>query len=501
LNPKELNQCHQKKKVIFHNYINDIKKNAKWNLNTIINPTLVKNSYASSFPKNYFSNKIKNKNITVLFINNIIKFYFKNIYFLFSYFIAFILYKLHFKKQRKYNLETIIDVFGLVDQTNQNDKFSENYLTGLYDVFEKFNKQFTILLRPYPVEKNPFKLKQFFKIINKDKRDFVFEYEFLRLFDFLRLLVMILKYPFQVLSLNQNVKSNIDKIFNVSLIEDIKYFNFTSLTRYILGENLSKIDSIKKIYSWSEFQVIERSFNHAIRKNCDHIELIGLQFYPNFETYFNTADDVDYDMLSFPHKMLVNGKYYIMDRGKIKYEIGVSLRYKDIFNFKGIEKEKNILLLGSYIESDTKYMLDSVKKFDHVIFKNHPAVNIKRLGKLPENISVSNENIYELFKNTKLVIGTASTASVESVCCGISVIIMASQENLTANPLLEKGQGNIWDIAFNVNELDKILQKLIDYRVNNKAKIIEIADWYKDNLFVEPTEKNIINVFDLEKEK
>ena len=78
---------------------------------------------------------------------------------------------------------------------------------------------------------------------------------------------------------------------------------------------------------------------------------------------------------------------------------------------------------------------------------------------------------------------------------------MASQENLTANPLLEKGQGNIWDIAFNVNELDKILQKLIDYRVNNKAKIIEIADWYKDNLFVEPTEKNIINVFDLEKKK
>ena len=45
------------------------------------------------------------------------------------------------------------------------------------------------------------------------------------------------------------------------------------------------------------------------------------------------------------------------------------------------------------------------------------------------------------------------------------------------------------------------MQKLIDYRVNNKTKIIEIADWYKDNLFVEPTEKNIINVFDLEKEK
>ena len=96
MNSKELNQCYEKKKKIFHNYINDIKKNAKCNLNTIINPTLVKNSYASSFPKFFFSNKTKNQNKITLFINNTIKFYLKNIYFLFSYFIAYIIYKLYF---------------------------------------------------------------------------------------------------------------------------------------------------------------------------------------------------------------------------------------------------------------------------------------------------------------------------------------------------------------------------------------------------------------------
>ena len=267
MSPKELNRNYQEKKDIFHHYIDTIKNNAKINLNTIINPTLIKNTYASSFPKNYFLNILNNHNKFFLFIKKIINFYFKNILFLLSYFISFVLYKLYFKKQRKNRLETIIDVNGLVDKTNQDNSFNENYFTGIYEVFEKYNTQYAILLRPYPVGKNPFKLKNFFTIMNNDKRDFVFEYEFLKLFDFVRLLFMIIVYPFRVLNLIQKENSDIDKIFNNSLIEDIKYFNFTSLTRYILGENLSKIVSIKKIYSWCEFQVIERSFNYAIKKS------------------------------------------------------------------------------------------------------------------------------------------------------------------------------------------------------------------------------------------
>ena len=495
---KEINQRYHQKKKIFHNYVDNIKKNTKWNLSTIINPTLIKNPYASSFPKNYFLNVLKNYNENILFIKNTLKFYFKNIFLLLNYLISFFLYKLFYKKKRKNSLKTIIDVFGLVDKVNQNSEFSENYLNEIYDVFEKFNKDYAILLRPYEVDKNPFKLRQFFQIISEDKRDFIFEYEFLKLLDFVKLLVMIIKYPFQVLHLKQKQRSNIDRIFNNSLINDIRYFSFTSLTRYILGKNLSKIRSIKKIFSWSEFQVIERSFNYAIRKNCNHIELIGLQFFINYETYLNAyVDDVDYDMLTSPHRMLVNSKHYIIDREKIKYGVGVSLRYKNLFNFKGIKDEKNILLLGSYIESDTKYMLNSVNKFNDIIFKNHPAVNIKNFGKLPQNITLSDENIYKLFENTKLVIATASGTALEAVSCGVSVIIMASQDNLTANPLTEKGKGKIWDIAFNINEVNSIYKKLNNYRADNRSEIAKIANWYKENFFEEPTEKNIIKVFDL----
>lgn len=497
---KLLNDSYQQNKQKFHNYIDNIKKNSPWDIYTIINPTLIKNPYTSDFPIRFFKNNTNISNKIILFLKSMLKFYAKNIYLYFSYIAATVFYKLYYKKSGKNELKIIIDIFGLVDKTNQNGKFNENYLVGIYEIFEKFDTQYTILLRPYQVGKNPFKLKQFFKIINQDSRDFIFEYELLGFYDFIELFLRIVLYPFKTLRLLQKEQTVEDKMFNHSLIIDLQCFSFDSLTRYILGKNLSKIKSIEKIYSWSEFQVIERSFNYAIRKNSSHIKLIGLQFYLNYEVYFNAyVDDLDYEMFSSPHEVLVNGKYYVLNRNKVKYDVGVSLRYKDIFTFDGIKEEKSIILLGSYVEKDTKYMLEIVKEFKNVIFKNHPAVDIAKFGELPKNVSVSNENIYKLFEYAKLVIGTASGTGVEAVACGVSVIIVASSDNLTANPLVEYGHGKIWDIAYSIKEIDEVYKKLIDYRAKNPEEIKEIANWYKDNFFVKQTEENIVKVFELEK--
>jgi len=497
---KDLNESYQKNKKQFHDYINNIKKSSSLDLYTIINTTLIKNPYTSSFPFNFFRSKLNTENKFLLFIKSSTKFYLRNLYLLISYFIAFIIYKIYYKKKRNSEPKIIIDIFGLVDKVNKEEKFTENYFTGIYEIFKDYNTEYVILLRPYLVGKNPFKLKQFFRIINNDKRDFIFEYELLKLFDFLRLFGLVIMYPFKTLMLLQKNDSKIDNIFNHALIADIKSFNFESLTRFILGKNLSNLESIEKIYSWSEFQVIERSFNYAIRKNCSHIKLIGLQFYLNIETMFHTCiNDIDYDQLTSPHKVLVNGKYYIKDRRKVMYSSGISLRYKNIFDFKGIVEEKNILLLGSFIEKDTKNMIKSVKEFNHVIFKNHPAINLNKFAELPINIEVSIEDIYTLFINTKLVIGTASGTVVEAVACGLSVIIIASVDNLTANPLVEYGQGEIWDIVYDINEIEDFYKKLINFRIQNPEKINEIANWYKENFFIEPTKQKIIETFELQK--
>jgi len=502
LNPKELEKKYQLNKEKFHTYINSIKKNMKVDIFSIINTTIISNPYTTDFPKKFFSQSYDNENKFLLFIKSSFKFYLKQFYLLFSYIVAFIIYKIIYKKQCRVDDKKIgIDIFFLVDNINKDGKFNENYFKGVYEVLEKYNQKYIFIPRLYGVGKNPFKLVQFFKVLNGDEREFLFEFELLSIIDFFRMFFLILQYPFKVLRLIQNEVKGIDKLFNNEIFRDISKQQFDAFSRYIYGKNIAKLKPINKIYSWSEFQVVDRSFNYGIRKNNDKISLIACQFYLNYETYFNAyVNDLDFDMLSSPHKVLVNGKYYILDREKVFYEEGVALRYNNIFSFDGIKKEKNILLLGSYIEKDTKYMLESIDQLDSVIFKNHPAVNIDNLGHISSNIKVSNENIYKLFENTKLAIGTASGTSVEAVACGISVIIIASKDNLTANPLIDYGKGKIWDIAFNEDDVKRLYNTLIEYRKNNQDEIRQIARWYKENFFIEPTEENIVKAFDLDGE-
>ena len=494
---KELYNSYERKKKQFHEYIDNVKQNSSWDIYTIINPTLIKNPYASEFPKNFFIKTTNKSNKSVSFIKYSISFYVKQIYSLLSYFIAFTIYKLFYRKSVKIN-NTLINVTLLTDDVISQNKYNENYFKSLYPILDNYNYKYTFMPRLYGVKNNPFKLIKLFKIINKDKRSFLFEYEFLTILDFFKLFTMIIKYPFKTLRLIEDEKSLQDELFNQSLIQDISNMNFDAFTKYLYGEKIAGINTLKYIYSWSEFQVTERSFNYGIKTNNKTIQIIACQFFLNYETYFNTyVDDIDFNMLSAPDEVLVNGKYYIRNINKVKYRAGVSLRYKAVFEFRGIKKESNILLLGSYIESDTKYMLESVKYFENVIFKNHPAVDINKFGVLPKNITVSNDNIYKLFENAKLAIGAASGTCVEAAASGVSVIIIASQDNLTSNPLVEHGKGKIWDIAFSKDEVNFLYNKLIDFRKNNPTEIEDIASWYRDNFFIEPNEENIVKVFKL----
>ncbi|HQT37246.1 MAG: hypothetical protein B7Y30_10335, partial [Campylobacterales bacterium 16-40-21] len=158
MTPKDLEQSYQQKKSLFHAYITKVKQNAPWDIFTIVNPTIIKNPYTSSFPKRFFEHKASLQKKTLLFLLNTIKFYAKNFYLFSTYSIAFIVYKMYYKKERKYNIKTIIDTFGLIDKTNEGGTFNENYLTGIYEIFEQYNEDYTILLRPYKIGKNPFKL-------------------------------------------------------------------------------------------------------------------------------------------------------------------------------------------------------------------------------------------------------------------------------------------------------------------------------------------------------
>lgn len=502
MNSKELNNSFIKRKKSFYSFIENIKLKSKADLFTVINPTLICNPYISDFPKKYFLNNAKKENKIILFMKHLLIFYSKMFIKLFIYLLKYIIFKLTYIKKANISKNMIFfDIFFLIENIVKDNKFNENYFVGVYEVLDKNNVNYAFLPRLYDKSLSLFNFIKFLKIINQDKRYFIFEYEYLTIKDFFKIFVKIIIYPFTIFRFYQKENSNANIIFNNEIFKDISKVSFETFSRYYFGKNIAKKLKDIKIYSWCEFQITERSFNYGIRTSNSKIKLIGLQFFLNYETYFNIrVDDLDYELLSSPHQVLVNGKYFILDRKKVKYENGVSLRYSEVFHFQGLQEEKNVLLIGSYNELDTKYMLESAKGLNNTIFKNHPILDIKKLGNLLNNIIISDKNIYELFKDSKLVIATsASGTPLESVACGVSVIIIASKNNLTANPLVNYGRGKIWDIAFSKNDVKLLYNKLLNYRQNNIGEIKKISLWYKKNFFIEPTEKNIINVFELDK--
>lgn len=503
MTPKKLENSCQAHKSFLHDYINTVKKNSISDLYTILNATLITNPYVSMFPKQFFRRNhhiLSNVSQSIIFIISSMKFYTKNFYKLNAYIIGYLLYKFFYTPKPIPNDSIMIDVFFLIDKINQVAKFEENYFTLLYTILDKKKISYTLLPRLYGANKNPFKLIKLFQVLNNDKRNFLFEFEYVNWSDFYRLFLMILQYPFKTLRLWQNGKIPLDNTFNTCLLHDINKVSLDEFTRYIFGRNIAIIHNNLKIYSWSEFQAIDRSFNYGIQTNSTSIQIIACQLFISMETEYNMhVDDIDFEQKSVPNTVLVNGIHYLLNQKKINYKLGVSLRYEGVFSHKHSNKQ-DCLILGSYIKQDTQYILDSVNDFENITFKNHPAVNLLHFKNLPKNITISNENIYTLFENANIVIGTSSGALLEAVACGLSAIIIASKDHLTANPLVEYGKGKIWDIAFTSDDVKKMYNNLIKYRNENADEIQKIAAWYKENFFIEPTEENIVKAFELDKE-
>jgi hypothetical protein len=213
--------------------------------------------------------------------------------------------------------------------------------------------------------------------------------------------------------------------------------------------------------------------------------------------------DVDYELGITPHATLLSGKYNYNLSKKQEYKNGVSLRYKGIFDFSGIKKDANkIVALLTYEITESKRLLSLISDIEKVHVKIHPATKKVEFSKsMKKKWEFIDTNIYDLFSNTKIIfVASMSGTALEAVSCGVSVVIIGSDDNITANPLVNFGKGKIWDIALNKNDAKKLYNALIEYRKNNINEILKIASWYRENFFIEPTEENIVKAFELDKD-
>jgi hypothetical protein len=492
-------------------FLSSVNQTAYKNIYLLSNEVLSKNPFSNNFLKRFLKRENPElpdsfKVFLVLLIYYSKSFIYFGIYL--SFFAVFYISRLRYAFNPLIRELVLIDTFFLIDKIEESGNYEDPYFVGLREVLEKSGRHYAYLPVFYTT-KNPARLFKVFRLLKKNKVPVLTEFQLLSAGDLFRLFYFILKYPIDVLIFARSIKEDAyeAKLLKSELVDNLKYVTFLKFSRYLQGRKIASLTSEKiKLISWFENQTIDKNLYKGMRDGGGKSEIYGAQpfIFSNFVLNI-LADESEARFGIVPDKIIVNGPYFIPRNSSLNFAIGPSFRYKKIFTTVFNERQrKDILILLPYLTEDAGNILNLLNKADlsvwNVVIKAHPALQIKRFKHLmPANSGTASDDLYELFKTTKIAVGAASGTLIEAACLGIPVIHINGIQGFNYNPLPAYGKGIIWDEAVNAEDLERVLAAF-ESALNNTGesdRIKKIAEEYKAMFFCEPTDENIIKSYDL----
>lgn len=503
-------QSVEKKKLKeLYSFLSGINKNAYKDVYLLSNQVLSKNPFTNTFLDNYLSNKSLKPLSFFDVLCKIIYYYTKSVLFFGIYLInnfVFFISKQQFDLNAVKDELILIDTFFLVRKIKKEKTFSDPFFPGLEKVLHKAGKTYAYVPVFDPTVM-PFDLPKILRRLKKEKVPVLTEFQLLTCSDLVVLLYFLITYPLHVLKFacvlqNNSYENRLLKYELISTMDKVTFFNYS---RYLQGKRISSIPSSHiKFISWYENQVIDKNMYKGLRSGKTNVFIYGNQLFVYPKSILNIpVDDVEASFGIVPDKIIVNGPYYLYEKAELNCAVGPSLRYKKLFESEiHFESRKHLLILLPYhgyeIENILKMMEDVEFPREKIFIKFHPSTNEKNYRHLvPRNAKVVDDNIYDLFRSTKVVISAESGSLVEAASLAIPAIIVKNRHRFTHIPFAEKGKGIIWDEAQNVREMNALIRKFEDLIENDEETLLKLADYYKTNFFCKPTENKIIEAFDL----
>jgi len=497
-------------------YLDDVNQKAYKNIYLLSNPTLSKNPYTKT---RFLHNLIKNRIEEYSLVKYVLIFYFRNIA-IFLLFLPVFLYAkiLAVFIKRKNKAEYAADQIVLVDsfyggrEVKNGNFHKDKYFAKLYDYLERKNIRYYIVPKLYGV-KNAIKYFVYYNVLKKDN-NILIDIDYLKMYDLLKIIAFIFKYPVDVLKLRASIKERkkIDCIFRNDLVYSLSGTDFYPFMRYLFASRLSKKFRTKKmkIISWCEYQVTDKNFYKGLRLYNKNITIYGTQFLFKFPTYSCLyIPESDKNLSIAPDRILVTGKYYVPEKSIYEYSVGPAFRYSDLCDKKyGIDPDnKSIIVMLPYVQEDAFNLIELLKESKfflnmNIDFKIHP-VFIGRRNEY-ENAIVSGWRMIDEIDNISrygFVISSGSGSMLEFVCLGLSAIMIESNSAFTTNPMPEYGKNESWAIATNAIELDNVFRELLEFRSSKKNIFEDNVVFYRDNFLSDADDRLITKNFDFNMEQ
>ena len=369
---------------------------------------------------------------------------------------------------------TLIDTFVMPGYIEK-----DRYYPGVLDALSENEKQ-RVWFVPHLYGFHPWQYMSVLKHLRKAKRNFLLKDDFLKFGDYW----CLWRHLFRIRKLQ--IKPSFFRGVDISALvsEELTGFqnissSYTPLLNYCFAKRLKEADvKLRLVIDWFENQVIDKGFNAGFNHFFPDTPSMGYQgFVPvGFElNVYPTTTEKESKIL--PMEIGVIAKALLPSLRKycpdIKLRLVPAIRYKGVWENRKYYPEENvftILVALPIVISEAVYILKLLdhaanESVDNVRFwvKPHPATSQSQIqgafdSGWPKQFEFVGGDFNDYVERSNLLIGSASSACMETLAKGIPVIIVGSRHGLTHNPIPETITSDIWWLCYTPQEIAEAIQ-------------------------------------------
>ena len=395
-------------------------------------------------------------------------------------------------------------------------QFKDRYYPGLLKNIS--NKKKNIYFVPTVlIEK---KLKKAIKISDNAPEQFLYKFDYLGIRDYFFALFS----PFRLKShLLDNLKFHgldISKIFKSELyMNRFNVNSFKGLLNYKFFKALKKKGvKLELVVNWFENQPHDRGFNKGKNQYYPNVKSIGYQgFMVPYEYNFHIQPtEAEYRMGLTPDWIAPIGSALLPEVSKycknLPTMVAPAFRFKGVYNeprnHSNGNYENNTILVALPISVPESFdilslviesMSDkSLSKINWLV-KPHPSLDLGKIeAKFPllfKNFLLLEGSFDKAIARAKLMVGNASSTSMEALAHGIPVIIVGSRNGFFQNPIPHSVPKDIWSFCITKDEFIGSVNRLL-YNTNSSQipNFKGIGEEIREDYF-EPVNQKTVNAF------
>ena len=362
-----------------------------------------------------------------------------------------------------------------------------------------------------------------FKEANLNVRNYIFKESFLKFED----LIFAFRHNNRIKKIIFNdielLGFNFSKLIQYELNNnsDIKAVLESILTYRFIDRFKQKGYKVRLSIDWFEGQCLDKAWNMGFKKYFPLTKVIGYRPTESFPFYLSS-----YPTLFEQEAKVIPDVIAIQGRGteitvkefmpKLDTILIPSFKSNYVWSFERHElsQSKNKILVALPIsEKHSQFIIDRVIKavslmskqnyITNFIIKPHPAQSLNKVmmgfDKLPRYMSFTKEKSFKkLLSSSTLLITEASSTCLETLACGIPVIMMENQSGLTYDSIPERVSEKMYKKVRSPLQLLKAMEYFNNSNFENNKLIIAESKKVRKDYFEPITQEGINRFIDLD---